>query len=163
MQLISIVNNDTIVNTEMMEIYFEQTVYPIINKYQTKSKKNCVTNEDGEPFIMALTMAAMNGKTLTRGQECWLVKMTVNSNTDSFGGGVYIKVIPWVCNLNKMVEANEVSNAKLAITITYPASTSGIIGSYESPKEIPQKSTTIIEARRALKNKIAALWYISEL
>lgn len=69
LQLIDIIDDEEIVNTKMLEEYFENTVYPIcVKKYQTKLQGNGASTEDGGPFIVSLIMEAINCNDLTRGK-----------------------------------------------------------------------------------------------
>ena len=68
MQLIDIIDDEEIVDTKMVEEYFENTIYPCIKKYQTKLQGNGASTEDGGPFIVSLIMEAIHCNDLTRGK-----------------------------------------------------------------------------------------------
>lgn len=77
MQLIAIIIEEQIAKTEMLEEYFEDTVYPMsIKKYQTKTNGNGASTEDGGPFIISLIMNGIHCKALTRGKVCYTVPLT---------------------------------------------------------------------------------------
>lgn len=72
LQLINLVNDKELVNIEMLEQYFEETVYPTcIKAYQIKTNQNGPAGmEDEGPLIASLIMDAINCESLTRGKVC---------------------------------------------------------------------------------------------
>lgn len=72
LQLINLVNDKELVNTEMLEQYFKETVYPTcIKAFQIKTVQNGPSGMDDEgPLIASLIMDAINCESLTRGKLC---------------------------------------------------------------------------------------------
>lgn len=72
LQLINLVNDKELVNTEMLEQYFKETVYPTcIKAFQIKTVQNGPSGmEDEGPLIASLIMDAINCESLTRGKLC---------------------------------------------------------------------------------------------
>ena len=68
LQIINLVNDDTLASIEMLEKYFLDDIYPLcIKKYQTK-QENGTTTEDGEPIITSLILKRLRCEALTRGK-----------------------------------------------------------------------------------------------
>ena len=69
-------DDQQIVETEMLDEYLEDTIYPLcIKKYQTKLHGDGVCTEDGGPFITSLVMRGICCNELTRGKVCWTMPL----------------------------------------------------------------------------------------
>jgi len=68
LQIINLVNDDTLVSIEMLEQYFLEAIYSLcIKRYQTKLE-NGTSTEDGGPIITSLILKGLRCEALTRGK-----------------------------------------------------------------------------------------------